>query len=415
MQSIFMVCLLWELPGQASLEATPPGERATGEMVGQKDATGWLQRLLEPTPTSSWLGDHGIVLRGFTNGNFTAASKTGNNLPMGMNYLGNQFQLEQNTLIVEKPIDTDSDSFHWGFRTYSILPGTDYRFTVANNLMTGQLSANNGQPNTYGVDIPEFWVQAWLPELRTDIKAGRFFTILCNESVDPTNNRLVSRALTFMNNPFTSAGLLATTRLSDNWTWTNGITSGNDVFFGPASGPMYLGGLRYDSDDRHTAWAFNTTLGDNTYDMRLMQGRTFDVFELYLSRDLVSVSDRLNYTLDMMYSLENGIDGAFNMPDGSYPRYYQGNASWYGFINYLTYTFNEELAATFRFEVFDDPFGVRTGFQGVYTTYTLGSVWKVRDGLWLRPEVRLDNNANSMAYNGSHSLFTAAADFIIRW
>ena len=73
MQSIFMVCLLWELPGQASLEATSPGERATGEMVGQKDATGWLQRLLEPTPTGSWLGDRGIVLRGFTNGNFTAA------------------------------------------------------------------------------------------------------------------------------------------------------------------------------------------------------------------------------------------------------------------------------------------------------------------------------------------------------
>ena len=334
---------------------------------------------------------------------------------MGMNYLGNQFQLEQNTLIVEKPIDTNSEAFHWGFRTYAILPGTDYRFTLANNLMTGQLSANNGQPNTYGVDVPEFWVQAWLPELRTDIKAGRFFTILCNESVDPTSNRLVSRSLTFLNNPFTSAGLLANTRLSDNWTWVNGVTAGNDVFFGPASGPMYLGGIRHDSDDRHTAWAFNMTLGDNTYDMRVMQGRTFDVFELYFSRDLVSVSARLNYTLDMMYSLENAIDGAFNMPDGSYPRYYQGNASWYGFLNYFTYTCTDDLAATFRFEVFDDPFGVRTGFQGIYTTYSLGSVWKVREGLWLRPELRLDNNATSMAYNGSHSLFSATADFIIRW
>jgi len=415
MQALFLTCLLSGLAGQTTLQPPPPKEGSIEDSNESADGTGWLGKLLAPTPAGGWLEDQGIILRGFTNGNFTAASHTGNNLPLGMNYLGNQFQLEQNTLIVEKPIDTDSDSFHWGFRTYSILPGTDYQFTLANNLMAGQLSANNGQPNTYGVDVPEFWMQAWLPELRTDIKAGRFFTILCNESVDPTNNRLVSRAITFMNNPFTSAGLLATTRLSGNWTWTNGITSGNDVFFGPASGPMYLGGLRYDSDDRHTAWAFNTTLGDNTYNTRVKQGRTFDVFELYLSRDLVSVSDRLNYTLDMMYSLENGIDGAFNMPDGSYPRYYQGNASWYGFLNYLTYTFTDDLAGTFRFEVFDDPFGVRTGFQGIYTTYTLGSVWKVRDGLWLRPELRLDNNANSLAYNGCHSLFTAAADFIIRW
>lgn len=139
------------------------------------------------------------------------------------------------------------------------------------------------------------------------------------------------------------------------------------------------------------------------------------MFELYLSRDLEALSDRLNYSLDVMYSVLNGIDGVFYYRDGSFPRAYQGNASWYGFINYLTYTFTDTVSGTFRFEAFDDPFGVRTGFEGVFTTYTLGGVWKVRDGLWLRPEVRFDNNAQSRAYAGANSLLTATADFIIRW
>ena len=210
-------------------------------------------------------------------------------------------------------------------------------------------------------------------------------------------------------------GIVATTRAGENWTLTNGITCGNDVFFGPASGPMYLGGARYDSTDKHTSLAFNTTLGDNTFVPVRGPGRVYDVFEWLFSRDLVGVSDRLNYTLDIMYSILNDIDGAYYKRDGYFPRMYRGNASWYGFLNYFTYNFTDDLSGTFRFEVFDDPFGVRTGFEGVYTTYTLGAVWKMSEGLWLRPELRLDNNEQSKAYAFKNNLFTATADFILRW
>jgi len=413
MQSIFMVCLLWELPGQASLEATPPGERATGEMVGQKDATGWLQRLLEPTPTGSWLGDHGIVLRGFTNGNFTAASKTGNNLPMGMNYLGNQFQLEQNTLIMEKAIDTSSDQFNWGGKVYAILPGTDYRFTVMNNLMDSQTRMNDGLPNTYGVDVPEFFLEGYVPEFKTSIKGGRFATIICNELIDPTGNRLVSRALTFMNNPFTNSGGLATTKLNDNWTIANGIVAGNDVFFGPAGNPAYLGGVRWDNTDKTTYLAFNTTLGSAEFNQYLRTNNQYDVFELQFSHNF---TEKFNYLLDVMYSLQNGISGVSIFErDGATARNFEGNATWYGFVNYFTYTWTDSFASTFRFEVFDDNKGYRTGYEGIYTTYTLGAVWKATDGLWLRPEFRYDYNGTTAAYSGQNGLFTAAADFIIRW
>jgi hypothetical protein len=184
------------------------------------------------------------------------------------------------------------------------------------------------------------------------------------------------------------------------------------VFFGPAIAPMYLGGLRWDSDSKDTAFAFNTTLGSAQFNQKLATANLYDVFELYVSHN---ITEKLNYTGDFMYSLQNNIAGTYVDRDGINPRDYNGNATWYGFINYLTYTFDDKLAGTARFEVFDDNKGVRTGYEGIYTSYTAGAVYKFTEGLWLRPELRYDYNGTSQAYQGNNGLFTATADFILRW
>ncbi|RLS37071.1 MAG: hypothetical protein DWH82_11585, partial [Planctomycetota bacterium] len=68
-----------------------------------------LRRMLNRTALGEVLNDKGVVVRGFTNGNFTASTAPKNNLPMAMNYAGNQFLLEQNTLIIDKAVDIESD------------------------------------------------------------------------------------------------------------------------------------------------------------------------------------------------------------------------------------------------------------------------------------------------------------------
>jgi maltoporin len=114
--------------------------------------------------------------------------------------------------------------------------------------------------------------------------------------------------------------------------------------------------------------------------------------------------------------LQNNIAGVSIFErDGVTPKSFEGNATWYGFVNYLTYNWSDSLSTTARFEAFDDNKGYKTGFEGIYTTYTLGAVYKFTDGLWLRPEFRYDYNGTSAAYSGENGLFTAAADFIIRW
>jgi len=395
---------------QPGLPTDLPKEDEPAPASGDKQL---LMELLDGTRFGQRLDNNGIVIKGLTNGNFTASTAQRSNLPMAMNYQANQFLLEQNALIIEKAIDSSSDEFNWGFKSYNILPGSDYRFTLSNNLADSQLRMNNGLPNTYGVDPTEFYVQGYLPGLQTDVKVGRFVTILCNETIDPTGNRVVSRALTFMNNPFTNSGAIATTKINDNWSMANGIVAGNDVFFGPAGNPSYLGGIKWEGNEKNTSVALNTTLGSAQFNKYLGTNNQFDVFEFLFSHN---ITEKLNYTLDVMYSLQNGIAG-YNIyeRDGVTSRTFDGNATWYGFINYLTYNWSDALSTTARFEVFDDNKGYRTGYEGIYTTYTLGAVYKFTDGLWLRPEFRYDYNGTSKAYSGENGLFTAAADFIIRW
>jgi hypothetical protein len=86
----------------------------------------------------------------------------------------------------------------------------------------------------------------------------------------------------------------------------------------------------------------------------------------------------------------------------------------------LTFNVTDKLSTTSRVEFFKDTEGVKTGFQGLYTTLTQGITYKMYDEqLWVRPEFRYDNNSSSKAYNNngdpSNGLFTFAIDVILRY
>ena len=384
----------------------------------------FLMKILEGRSGGEFLDKSGITIKGYADMNYTASTASGVNSPMAMNYKANQFLLEQNSIIIEKAVDTKAKEMTWGFTMMGILPGSDYRFTLQNNLMDSQLTANNGQPNTYGVDAPQFFVETYNPNFAKglDTKVGRFYTILFNESIDPTQNKLVSRALTFMNNPFTHTGVLTATKLDDRWTMYNGLTCGADVFFGPSGKASYLGGLKWESEDAGTNFALNTQLTDPSFNQSQGTANTYDVFEIVFNH---KINDKWSFTSDTMYSFINNWDSNANNStivdrDESRPIAYQGWANWYGFVNYLTYNVTDKLSTTSRVEFFTDTEGVRTGYTGIYTTLTQGATYKMyQEQLWVRPEFRYDNNSTSKAYNNdgtaSNGLFTFAIDVILRY
>src|SRR5262245_37943125 len=144
--------LVWAalLLGQAT--AAPESAAPAPPAVPAPDRWLLMESLQGTWP--GWLLDaQRIRVSGWTDMSFTASSDAHSNLPLGFNYLANNFLLEQNWLRIERPVVTSGTTQPtWGFRSDTILPGSDYRFTVARGLFSGQLTAHNGQPNLYGID-----------------------------------------------------------------------------------------------------------------------------------------------------------------------------------------------------------------------------------------------------------------------
>lgn len=383
------------LVGDGPGEDTP----ATTE-APTSSSTGLLMKSLEPTLLGAWLSEKKISISGWTEGSFTGSSASYNQLPMGFNYLANNFLLQQNWLRIEKSIDEKSSSPSWGFRSDTILPGSDYRFTVARGLWDSQLTDNQGSPATYGIDPVQFYGEVYLPQIGAglDIKLGRFFAQFGVESIDTTQNQLASRSYTFIYDPFTNTGLLTTLKLNDTWSIQNGLALGSDVFIDPAATPTYLGSIKWAPPKGDTTVLFSTILGCGRYNTS-QDFNNPQIFDLVVTHKL---SEKWNYTLEALYGFQD------NVPD-------IGFANWFGIVNYLTYQMSDKLSTTARLEFFDDIQGQRTGYRGLYTTATWGFHYKPNDVFVIRPEVRFDHNDVSRPFENAPSLLTVALDVIVRW
>src|SRR5262249_8912692 len=152
----------------------------------------------------------------------------------------NEFLLQQNWLRIERTVVTkDTTEPSWGFRSDTILPGSDYRFTLARGLFDHQLVAHHGQPELYGIDPIQFYVEAYFPNVAKgmDVKFGRIFCQFGIEVNDAPGNALLSHTYTFIYDPFTHTGLMSTTQLDDAWSIQAGIMLGSDDFIDPVDTP----------------------------------------------------------------------------------------------------------------------------------------------------------------------------------
>jgi hypothetical protein len=381
-------------------EATPAPETtpATNPPAAER---WWLMRTLQGTWPGWLLDDHRLSISGWTDASFTASSARDSNLPMGLNYRANDFLLQQNWLRLERTVVTSGTTEPtWGFRIDTILPGSDYRFTLSRGLFTDQLTADNGQPNLYGVDPVQFYVEAYFPTVAQgmDVKVGRFFAIYGVETLDAPSNALLSHCYTFFYDPFTHTGLLTTTQLTPAWSVQAGLVLGSDIFIDPADEPTFIGGLKWTAPDQRN-WVQASVIAGSG---RFNQARAFhnpEVLDLIWAH---KISSRLNYTVEGLLGYTTHVTDL-------------GTAWWAGNIHYLTWTLTPRLSSTLRCEFFDDFQGQRTGFPGLYTALTGGVAIQVRKAVLLRPEVRYDYNEESRPFEGRHGLFTAAMDVLVRW
>lgn len=370
--------------------------------AGDEPTKYFVMKTLEGT----WFGDcldcKGIKIYGWTEGSFTASSARNSNLPAGgENDLANQFLMNQNYLVIEKAIDTEKKEVQFGWRMDWILPGSDYRFTLPRGLWNNQLTANDGSPDLYGIDPFQFYADLYLPGLGegTTVRVGRFATTIGYELVQAVDTPFVSRSYNFQFDPFTHTGVFATTALNDTWSMGNGFVLGADNWIdGPTNRLNYLGQLKWAPPEGDNSVIFNALVTNPKY----IESEAFTQYNCYNFLVTHKFSDSLTYVLDAT------AGHTYAVPE-------IGTAWWYGFANYLIKSHNDDLASTFRLELFDDVQGFRTGTAGLYTAVTYGLAWTPCEALIIRPGIRYDNNSEGTPFEGENSLFTAWIDMIWRW
>jgi hypothetical protein len=364
-------------------------------------------KTLQGTGPGALLDDNRLQVFGWTEMTFTASSADDSNLPMGFNYRANQFMIQQNWLRFERTVVTSGTTEPtFGFRSDWILPGIDYRFTLARGVFNDQLTAHNGQPQLYGIDPIQFYGETYFPTVARglDVKVGRFFAQYGVEVNDAVSNALASHAYTFIYDPFTHTGVLTTTKLTDAWSVQAGLVLGSDIFIDPADSPTFIGSVKWvrpvgtDPSNVRDSVLFSVIIGSG----RFNQARNFNNLEIF---DLVythQFNPRLGYNFEALYGYTTHVTDL-------------GTADWLGVLNYLTYSFTPRVSGTVRLEFFDDAQGQRTGFKGLYTALTTGLSFRPWKSVIFRPEVRYDYNDESRPFENHHGLFTATADVILRW
>jgi hypothetical protein len=400
LQSIFLSTVLAVGQTGAPPAQTPPTP-APPPPAAQAPDRWLLMKELQGTLPGAFLDSQRMQIYGWIDFSFTASSAADSNLPLGFNWRANQFLLQQNWVRVEQAVVTSGTTEPtFGFRTDWILPGADYRFTLARGIFNGQLTQKNGEPILTGIDPIQFYAEAYFPTIARgmDVKLGRIFCQYGVEANDAPSNALLSHSYTFIYDPFTHTGLMSTTKLTTSWSVQAGIMLGSDIFIDPADEPTAMGGFKWAPPGGRDSVLFSFILGSG----RFNQARNFHNPEIL---DLVyahQFNARLNFNFESLLGYTTHVPNI-------------GTADWFGIVNYLTYNFTPRLSGTTRLEFFDDAQGQRTGFPGLYTALTAGLSFKPYKSVIIRPELRFDYNEESRPFENKHGLFTAATDIILRW
>ena len=399
-------------------------------------ATRYLfMREVQGTWLGSLLDDNRTTFSGWLAGSFTGSTTQTTNQPVVWNDRANRFLFQQAWFRLDRQVLTSGTSdVNFGYH-FDLLTGSDYRFTLQRGLFTGQLFSDDGRQQLYGVDPIQFYASMGLPNLfkGTEIRVGRLWTPWGVESLEAVSNPLISRSYAFnWSPPFTHMAIGAYSKYSDQWSSVVMLANGNDVFFVPEQEPRFVGALTYTGkQDAVTVAAsigrgvFNTssTFAPTTVGLQSENaGRNnFNAFDLVWTH---TFNKELAYSVEAIYAYQSSVP-AVPVANRGDPaslvgaiisnKTTSGTAHWGAVANYLTWTPNPYVKQVTRFEIFDDCEGQRTGFEGIYYSFTAGLHFPLKPGFTWRNEFRYDYNNYSKPFEGSNNIKTLTTELQFRF
>ena len=338
-----------------------------------------------------------IKIYGWLDLSANASTSRRSNLPDAFDIRANRaLELQQTMLRFERLPDTvQTDHTDWGFR-FDNLYGLDYRYTTARGIFSDQLLKHD---DTYGYDPVMFYGEIYLPHVRQGmiLKIGRFILLPGIEAEVSPYNYMFSHSLLYTYFPYTHMGVLATTKVSDQWTVQIGLVAGSDIaVWDRDAEPTPITGFRWVSSDNDDSIYVCTITNSGRF--------TYNNAQMVDGAWTHKFSDDLHTLTEAYYSWQRDVPGL-------------GDVDWYGASNYLVRSLGVRAYLSFRNEIWDDADGQRTGFRTWYSTHTLGFIYKPRDWLYFRPEMRYSRSYDADAYDGGRrqDQWTVAGDAIVRF
>jgi hypothetical protein len=370
--------------------------------------------------------DGPIDFYGWVQGSFTgnpAVGYRGQNFGIEPNSLANTPVLQQLYFVIQRRLE-ETDRVNFGFR-FDNLYGNDWQIFHMQGLFD-----NAFKPDQPGYDPVQFYGSVHLPWPTTegiDIKAGRFYALPGYEDgIAPARPLLSAGYLFSFAHPFTHVGVMSSWHVTPNFTLYNGIVNGWDRWFNEHDKWGYAGALTWDSRDERTNFTLTWNLGPDQFPPYAWQRPPTDVpppkvlppfvpGAPKMSSNTTLITGILSHEFTDQFTGIAEVDGAIedNVP-GLGPGGRPANSTWYGASGWGLYDLTEKLTLVGRADVFRDNNGTRTGYVNTYFETTFGAIWRPRDWLWFRPEIRGDWATEQPVYNDlkSKSQLTLGFDVI---
>jgi hypothetical protein len=339
-----------------------------------------------------------VKLYGWIDTSWNVSSSTAyrGNLPAAYQINPNTVALQQAAMRLERIPDTVQKShIDFGFR-FSMLYGTDYKYTTMNGILSNQI--RNVQ--LYGYDPNEFYAELYIPYVFAgmDIRIGRFISIPDIEADLSVDRPFSSLSYAYTYDPFSQMGIVTSTKLTRNWWVQLGLVGGDDVaIWAKGAEPTFVGCIRWESNDqRDSLYPCINSLNDGKY-------KTFTDGPTPASSPLAFPGNNLQapvvtwghrFTEHWTMQSEGWFMWMRDAPEyrGGVPtgRIIGFNYEW-AVTNFQFWQFTSTDFLGWRNEMFDDHFGQRTGFTTRYVESTISwNHWLMSKAVGFRPEVRYD-------------------------
>ena len=372
---------------------------------------------------------------------------------------GNNIQMDQLDLAVSRSINLTDPGFRkagWMIGGKAeMLYGYDAGLIHSNGLNfyhgytnNAELSANGAPYPQYQFDPEQLYVSFGIPigkESGLKIRAGKFVTLLGEETINPTTNYFYSHTYEFGDAiPFTNTGVMADYMVNSQWSFWAGITRPwNQSLRSQINGWNFMGEIDYTpasnvslvvnyifgpNDQASDPDASPTDLdggvyGDNQHDRSVL--------------DIVGswTPPILNNNLTLVANLDWGYDAGGPLlsagPDDGIPGGVNGQSStanWYAGAFYQSYVINSYLTFNTREEIYYDdgnmtagaallaPAGGSTVLGDLTAGVTITPLPDSNLGkhLEFRPELREDL-CDHPYFNGKHYQTTLGMDAIYQF